>query len=174
MNTTKSKSERLRERLKEQILPEKGAIFDIEYHVGRRSIEYGDEPHNWVNAVSEGLRVVCHGPDFRMSHSRQMKPILPAHFQGPDGAYRRMLRIAVRGDQQGNNADFYIHIMGDLIVVSEKMLKCADLVNQKSLTEKDAALLELMKEAYLKAQEEEKERKQEEARKRQEAAHATG
>jgi hypothetical protein len=131
--------------LRDRLLPEKGAEFEISYFNGEEPVKYGEEPHTWVNAVSEGLRVVCYGPEFRVSHARQRKPMIPSIMVGPDGNYRRALRIALNGDPLGNDADWYIHILGNLIVVSHEKLNVAQLVGDESLTEKDQRILGKLK-----------------------------
>jgi hypothetical protein len=134
--------------IKDRLLPEKGADFEISYfNAEGRDVIYGQEPHSWVNATSEGVRVICFGDDFRVSMSRQRKPLIPGFFIGPDGAYRRMLRIAVNGDPIGNDADCYINIMGDLIVVTKNKVKCDDLCNHESLTDTDQKILNALKAA---------------------------
>ena len=135
----------LAEDTRERLLPEKGAEFDIQYFAGEESVKYGEKPHTWVNAVSDGLRVVCHGPEFRVSHSRQKKPMIPEFFSGEDGSYRRALRIAINGDELGNNADYYIHVIGGLVVVSSTKLNVAQLVGDKSLTDGDQELMDTMR-----------------------------
>lgn len=130
----------------ETLLPEKGADFEIQYHAGEIPVVYGEEQHTWVNAKSAGLRVVCMGPEFRVSMARQRKPLVPEFLMGEDGAYRRALRIAIGGDEVGNNADYYIHIMGDLVLVTTDKVRVAQMVNDESLTKKDRALLEELRE----------------------------
>jgi hypothetical protein len=146
---TKSEAEKaeelarkLEKQIRDRLLPEKGADFQITYFDGDEEIVYGERPHSWVKAESEGLRVVCHGPEFRVSISRQQKPLVPAFLRGKDGAYRRALRIAINGDPLGNNAEYYIHILGDLIVASREKIKCATMVNDESLTDEDQAIMD--------------------------------
>lgn len=137
-------------RLKEAralLLPEKGADFQIQYYAGEVPVQYGEEEHTWVNAVSPGLKVVCAGSQFRVSMARQRKPILPEAFNGEDGAYRRALRVAINGDEVGNNADYYIHILGDTIMVTTKKINIAQMVQDQSLTEDDQQILDLMRAA---------------------------
>jgi hypothetical protein len=135
------------EGIRERLLPEKGAEFQITYFAGEAPVQYGKEPYTWVNAVSDGLRVVCDGPEYRVSHSRQRKPMIPSMFFGEDGSYRRMLRIAINGDEVGNNADYYVHILGNLVVVSKEKLNCAQVVRDQSLTDKDRAIMDRLRKA---------------------------
>ena len=102
---TKSDSEATVARIKELLLPEKGAVFELQYYDGEDEILYGEGPHTWMNAVSAGLKVIVQCPEGRISHSRQLKPLLPSLFQGSDGCYRRALRISLGGDEDGHNAD---------------------------------------------------------------------
>jgi len=134
--------ELVKKEAKDRLLPEKGADFDIQYFSGEEEVVYGEKPYNWVNAVSEGLRVVCHGPEFRVSMCKQKKPMLPEFLASADGSYRRALRIAINADEIGNKADYYIHIIGELVVVSTEKLTVAQLVGDKSLTEGDRAIMD--------------------------------
>jgi len=130
-----------------RLLPEKGAVFEIVYMDEEgETMTYGEKPHASVLGNSEGLKVAAMGPKCRMSHSRQMKPVLPSLFQGDDGVYRRMLRIALGGDEAGNNAQFYVHILGDLIVIGEERMNVAQMVGDKSLTTIDQALMDALRE----------------------------
>lgn len=129
-----------------RLLPEKGAVFEIVYMDEEgETMTYGEKPHASVLGNSDGLKVAAMGPKCRMSHSRQMKPVLPSLFQGDDGVYRRMLRIALGGDEAGNGAQFYVHILGDLIVIGEEKMNVAQMVGDKSLTPTDQALMDALR-----------------------------
>jgi hypothetical protein len=133
-------------RIRQRLLPKKGAEFELTYFgEDQVPVKYGERPYSWVSAISEGLRVICHGPMFRVSHARQKKPMLPDEFNGEDGCYRRALRIAINGDETGMNADYYIHILGDLIVVGTERIHVADMVSQASLTVEDQELIERLR-----------------------------
>jgi hypothetical protein len=129
------------EEIRERLLPQKGAEFIITYYAGEMPVKYGEESYTWVNAASEGLRVVCDTDKARVSHLRQKKPITPEFLWGEDGAYRRALCIALGGNHNGNDADYYLYILGNLIVVAETKLRVAQLVGDQSLTEKDAEIM---------------------------------
>ena len=129
-----------------RLLPEKGAVFEIIYMDEEgETMTYGEKPHASVLGNSDGLKVAAMGPKCRMSHSRQMKPVLPKMFQGDDGVYRRMLRIALGGDEAGDGAQFYVHILGDLIVIGEEKMNVAQMVGDKSLTAVDQALMDALR-----------------------------
>lgn len=136
------------EAVKELLLPEKGAMFEIVYFDGENeSMIYGKEPHAWAQAVSHGLKIVAWGPKCRLSQLRQQKPLVPAFLKGPDGAYRRALQICLGGDAVGKDGDYYIYILGNLIVIQEEKMRVAQLVNDESLTPSDRALLERVRKA---------------------------
>ena len=140
------KSDLLEAEVRARLLPEKGAVFEIIYMDEEgETMTYGEKPHASVLGNSEGLKVAAMGPKCRMSHSRQMKPVLPKMFQGDDGVYRRMLRIALGGDEAGDGAQFYVHILGDLIVIGEEKMNVAQMVDDKSLTAVDQALMDALR-----------------------------
>ena len=140
------KSDLLEAEARARLLPEKGAVFEIVYYdENGEEMVYGEKPHASVLGNSEGLKVAAMGPKCRMSHSRQMKPVLPKMFQGDDGVYRRMLRIALGGDEAGDGAQFYVHILGDLIVIGEEKMNVAQMVGDKSLTTVDQALMDALR-----------------------------
>jgi len=140
------KSDLLEAEARARLLPEKGAVFEIVYYdENGEEMVYGEKPHASVLGNSEGLKVAAMGPKCRMSHSRQMKPVLPKMFQGDDGVYRRMLRIALGGDEAGDGAQFYVHILGDLIVIGEEKMNVAQMVDDKSLTAVDQALMDALR-----------------------------
>ena len=140
------KSDLLETEVRARLLPEKGAVFEIIYMDEEgETMTYGEKPHASVLGNSEGLKVAAMGPKCRMSHSRQMKPVLPKMFQGDDGVYRRMLRIALGGDEAGDGAQFYVHILGDLIVIGEEKMNVAQMVDDKSLTAVDQALMDALR-----------------------------
>lgn len=124
--------------LRDRLLPEKGAEFEIQYYAGEVPVKYGEEPHTWANAISDGLRVIVWGDDAYVAHRRQRKPMIPELFFGEDGAYRRMLII--------NLGDVWIHILGDLIIIDKKRLNVAQLVNDQSLTDSDRQIMDLLRE----------------------------
>lgn len=129
---------------REVLLPEKGAEFEIEYFNDQGPVKYG-EGHNWVNAASVGLKVICMGPEFRVSMARQRKPMIPDFLAGEDGCYRRALRIAINGDELGNGADYYVHILGDLVFVGTERLNVAQMVQDQSLTDKDQRTMDRLR-----------------------------
>ena len=140
------KSDLLEAEVRARLLPEKGAVFEIIYMDEEgETMTYGEKPHASVLGNSEGLKVAAMGPKCRMSHSRQMQPVLPKMFQGDDGVYRRMLRIALGGDEAGDGAQFYVHILGDLIVIGEEKMNVAQMVDDKSLTAVDQALMDALR-----------------------------
>lgn len=120
-------------------LPEKGAIFELEYNREGRPVIYGKEPHDFVTAVSPGLKVLVYGEDSVVLTRRQAKPMLPAFFNGEDGAYRRMLVV--------NLGDVWIHVLGDKVVVARESLMVGRLVNDESLTPADRIVFDAIKKA---------------------------
>lgn len=126
---TKSELEKARQRL----LPEKGAEFAIGYYGPDGQVKYGEEPHVWANAVSEGLRVMVLGEDAYVAMRKQAKPLLPGFFLGAGASYRRMVVVKL--------GEVWIHVLGGLVVVGRQSLKVAQLVQDESLTPDDADLL---------------------------------
>ena len=123
---------------KSELLPEKGAIFELEYNREGRPVIYDKEPHDFVTAVSPGLKVLVYGEDSVVLSRRQMKPMLPAFFNGEDGAYRRMLVVQL--------GDVYVHILGDKVVIARESLPVPRLTNDQPLTERDQAIMNALRE----------------------------
>lgn len=84
------------------------------YYKGTKEIRLGEEPHDFCNAVSPGLKVVVQGEDGRVSQKRQNKPLLHA------GHHRSMLVASLNG--------VYVHILGELVIITDHKLMIGDIV----------------------------------------------
>jgi hypothetical protein len=113
--------------LKDGLLPESGVEFERSFVTeDGREVVYGEESHSYATAESLGLKVVAWGEGVKVYHRVQQKPAMVDKENGEStvvfagGEYRRMLIIEYGGDERVGSGDFFVHILGDLVVTDTR------------------------------------------------------
>lgn len=107
------------ELVREKILPERGAEFELAYHAGEEELpkeKWLAEPHTHVSAVSPGLKVLAYSADAKIRQRRQVKPWAAGGLQ-----HRTMLVVELNGT--------FVHILGSLVVVAERRMNVGEITS---------------------------------------------
>lgn len=104
--------------VREKLLPERGAEFDLTYYAGEEEIPKArvlEDEHTHVSAVSPGLRVIAYSERAKIVQRRQVKP-----WANGGVMERKMLVVELDGT--------FVHILGSLVVIADRRMNVGEIV----------------------------------------------